>query len=75
MSILQLGVELEEAPVPRAEELAWEKELLGVYVSEHPYTAAAGSLQPVDAHRWNNGYRARGLKHHESSDLRRRESR
>ncbi len=38
------ALELEPSPVPRAEELAWEKELLGVYVSEHPFTAAAGAL-------------------------------
>jgi DNA polymerase-3 subunit alpha len=38
------ALELEPSPVPRAEELAWEKELLGVYVSEHPFTAAAGTL-------------------------------
>jgi len=38
------SLDLEPAPVPRAEELAWEKELLGVYVSEHPFTAAAGAL-------------------------------
>jgi DNA polymerase-3 subunit alpha len=37
-------LELEEAPVMRAEELAWEKELLGVYVSEHPFKAAAAEL-------------------------------
>jgi DNA polymerase-3 subunit alpha len=40
------ALELEEAPVPRAEELAWEKELLGVYVSEHPFKAAASVLAP-----------------------------
>ncbi|MDP3768506.1 MAG: OB-fold nucleic acid binding domain-containing protein, partial [Dehalococcoidia bacterium] len=40
------GLELEEAPVLRAEELAWEKELLGVYVSEHPFQAAASVLAP-----------------------------
>ena len=39
-------LELEEATVPRAEELAWEKELLGVYVSEHPFKAAAAVLAP-----------------------------
>jgi DNA polymerase-3 subunit alpha len=38
------ALELEEAPVPRAEELAWEKELLGVYVSEHPFKSAASVL-------------------------------
>ena len=40
------GLELEEAPVPRAEELAWEKELLGIYASEHPFKAAAAVLAP-----------------------------
>ena len=40
------ALELEEAVVPRAEELAWEKELLGVYVSEHPFKAAAAVLAP-----------------------------
>ena len=34
----------EEAEVPRSEMLAWEKELLGVYVSEHPFSAAASAL-------------------------------
>jgi DNA polymerase-3 subunit alpha len=34
----------EEGEVPRSELLAWEKELLGVYVSEHPFSAAAGAL-------------------------------
>ena len=38
------SLELEPAPVPRAEELVWERELLGVYVSEHPFTAAEGTL-------------------------------
>jgi len=37
-------LELESAEVRRAELLAWEKELLGVYLSEHPYTAAASTL-------------------------------
>jgi DNA polymerase-3 subunit alpha len=32
--------------VPRAELLAWEKELLGVYVSEHPFSQAAVGLAP-----------------------------
>ncbi|MEX0787078.1 MAG: DNA polymerase III subunit alpha [Dehalococcoidia bacterium] len=40
------GLELEEAAVPRQEELAWEKELLGVYVSEHPFKRAAAVLSP-----------------------------
>jgi DNA polymerase-3 subunit alpha len=38
------SLELEDSPVMRAEELAWEKELLGVYVSEHPFKAAAAEL-------------------------------
>jgi DNA polymerase-3 subunit alpha len=40
------ALELEEAPVLRAEELAWERELLGVYVSDHPFKAAAAALSP-----------------------------
>ncbi len=40
------GLELEEAETPRAEALAWEKELLGVYVSEHPMSRAAVALAP-----------------------------
>jgi DNA polymerase-3 subunit alpha len=38
----QLELEPFEAPV--TEILAWEKELLGVYVSEHPFTRAAQQL-------------------------------
>jgi DNA polymerase-3 subunit alpha len=34
-----------ETPIPRQELLAWEKELLGVYVSEHPFRAVAAHLQ------------------------------
>jgi DNA polymerase-3 subunit alpha len=34
----------EETEVSRSELLAWEKELLGVYVSEHPFSAAASAL-------------------------------
>ena len=40
------ALELEEASVPRREELGWEKELLGLYVSEHPFKAAASVLGP-----------------------------
>ena len=36
----------ESAPVPRGEVLAWEKELLGVWLSEHPFTHAAPHLAP-----------------------------
>ncbi len=38
------GLELEPAEAPRAEMLAWEKEMLGVYVSEHPFAGAAATL-------------------------------
>jgi DNA polymerase-3 subunit alpha len=41
------GIDLEKSPpVPRSEILAWEKELLGVYLSEHPFTQAASALAP-----------------------------
>jgi len=33
-----------EEELPLARQLAWEKELLGVYVSEHPFTRAAAAL-------------------------------
>jgi DNA polymerase-3 subunit alpha len=33
-----------QSSIPLAELLAWEKELLGVYVSEHPFQAAAAQL-------------------------------
>jgi len=35
------SLELEEAEITKAEALSWEKELLGVYISEHPFTSAA----------------------------------
>ena len=37
-------LELERAEVPGREMLEWEKEVLGIYVSEHPFTAAAADL-------------------------------
>ncbi|MGD0765380.1 MAG: DNA polymerase III subunit alpha, partial [Dehalococcoidia bacterium] len=40
------SLELEPAEVPRQEMLAWEKEMLGVYVSEHPFASAAATLAP-----------------------------
>ncbi len=40
------GIDLESAPVPRGEILAWEKELIGAWISEHPYTHAAARLAP-----------------------------
>jgi len=38
------ALELVDADVSKAEMLAWEKELLGVYVSEHPFSSAALTL-------------------------------
>ncbi|MBI1885557.1 MAG: DNA polymerase III subunit alpha [Chloroflexi bacterium] len=38
------GLQMEEVSVPLSRKLAWERELLGVYVSEHPFTQAAASL-------------------------------
>ena len=40
------GIDLEGTPIPRAELLAWEKELLGVWITEHPFTHAAPELSP-----------------------------
>ncbi|HXK34596.1 MAG TPA: DNA polymerase III subunit alpha, partial [Dehalococcoidia bacterium] len=39
------ALELVEAEVSKAEMLSWEKELLGVYLSEHPLAAAAVTLR------------------------------
>ena len=42
----ELGLdELAEADVTRGEQLQWEKELLGTYVSEHPFQRAAAALE------------------------------
>jgi DNA polymerase III subunit alpha len=38
------GLDLTPVEAPRQELLAWEKELLGVYVSEHPFKRAVGDL-------------------------------
>jgi DNA polymerase-3 subunit alpha len=38
------SLDLQEADVPKAELLSWERELLGVYVSEHPFRGAAVKL-------------------------------
>ena len=38
------SLELDTAEGSRAEMLAWEKEMLGVYVSEHPFAGAAATL-------------------------------
>jgi DNA polymerase-3 subunit alpha len=44
------AVELEEHHVGAEQMLAWEKELLGVYVSEHPFRAAAGEIAKYASH-------------------------
>ena len=36
------GLALEPAEIPVKDRLAWEKELMGVYLSEHPFSALAG---------------------------------
>ena len=38
------ALELDSVEVPLPQLLAWEKELLGTYVSEHPFRRAAGDL-------------------------------
>ena len=38
------ALELEEAPRPQEIILGWERELLGVYISEHPFKSAAKAL-------------------------------
>ena len=40
------GIDLDSASIPREELLSWEKELLGVWLSEHPFTRAAPVLAP-----------------------------
>jgi DNA polymerase-3 subunit alpha len=37
-------LELQETEVPVKEKLAWEKELMGVYLSEHPFTPYAAKI-------------------------------
>ncbi|MDA0351428.1 MAG: DNA polymerase III subunit alpha [Chloroflexi bacterium] len=41
------ALEIEPMEVPTPQLLAWEKELLGTYVSEHPFQRAAGSLSEM----------------------------
>jgi DNA polymerase-3 subunit alpha len=36
------GLDLGSADIPVRDKLAWEKELLGVYLSEHPFSSMAG---------------------------------
>jgi DNA polymerase-3 subunit alpha len=44
------ALELEPRPVAKDQMLTWEKEVLGVYVSEHPFRAAATELMRYTSH-------------------------
>ncbi len=44
------ALELEPAPARKEDMLAWEKELLGVYVSEHPFKAVAQDVGRYASH-------------------------
>jgi DNA polymerase-3 subunit alpha len=44
------GLELFRVPESREQKLGWEKELLGVYVSEHPFRSAAADLAAYTSH-------------------------
>ena len=44
------ALELERQSARPEDMLAWEKELLGVYVSEHPFRSAAAGLAPYTTH-------------------------
>jgi len=44
------ALELEAAPARKEDMLAWEKELLGVYVSEHPFKAVAQDVGRYATH-------------------------
>jgi DNA polymerase-3 subunit alpha len=44
------ALELESRPANRDDMLAWEKEVLGVYISEHPFKSAAHDLATYTSH-------------------------
>ncbi len=44
------GLELDPRPVLQDVMLGWEKELLGIYISEHPFRAAAPGLAQYTSH-------------------------
>ncbi|MBI2766178.1 MAG: DNA polymerase III subunit alpha [Chloroflexi bacterium] len=44
------GLELEPRPVSKDQMLAWEKELLGIYITEHPFKTAAADLARYTSH-------------------------
>ena len=43
-------IELEDTDAPRKERLAWEKELLGAYVSDHPFSQVASNTSTFCGH-------------------------
>jgi len=43
------SLDLKTAGISTKEKLAWEKELMGVYLSEHPFTSFAGKLASENA--------------------------
>ncbi|MFC2072998.1 DNA polymerase III subunit alpha [Chloroflexota bacterium] len=43
------SLDLETAGISVKEKLAWERELMGVYLSEHPFSSFAGRLAPGNA--------------------------
>ncbi|MCD6452738.1 MAG: DNA polymerase III subunit alpha [Dehalococcoidales bacterium] len=50
MPVPMPGVELKGMEVPLREKLVWEKELMGVYLSEHPFSSIVGKgTSPVTA--------------------------
>ena len=44
------ALDLPPSPVSSEQMLTWEKELLGVYVSEHPFRSAASEIQKLTTH-------------------------
>ncbi len=44
------ALELDTMVIPQPQLLAWEKELLGTYISEHPFQGAAQKLAPYVTH-------------------------
>jgi len=43
------GLDLESADISTSEKLAWERELMGVYLSEHPLSAVAADMASENA--------------------------
>ncbi len=47
MPVPMPGLDMATAEIPVREKLTWEKELMGVYLSEHPFSAFAG-IKPAE---------------------------